>query len=853
MIPLTLSLTDFLSYRTMDAPLDLAGVHVACLSGANGNGKSALLDAITWALWGKARGSEGGQSQERLIRDGADEARVELTFELDGQTYRVARRRTRNGKGEVHLSVADGGRWTDLGAESVTMTQAAISKLLKMEYETFVASAYILQGRADEFSKMNAADRKDTLAKILGLEVYERLADRAKERKKEHAGRADALRADAERDEAQLQEIPVQQQALADAEAQAANAETERERAQTALSAAQQQLAHARAIEATAHQIEQRRADADNALAIAGSDIAALEREIAEAEATARAGDEHRGLAATRPALEEQERALEDARSRASELAEEIAELRTRIAVERKRLEGERDAAAKTAADARAEVDAVAGADELLAKAHDALRALDEAASERETLLDAHRGLEAERAREEAAVEGRATQRDELRDRARRLAGADAECPVCEQPLTPDHRTRIGAEVAAAIAALDDADSASRAAIKRIDKELATITRRGLELKRKLATRDDVQRQAAALQERITRAADAHTRLTDAEAQAAGIQDVITGDADSPTEREKLASMLAERESIGYDEAAHKTLRERLDAARAAERALQGAEHAAARVRTLSAQATAARRRFDAAKDAVASAARDLAEARRQLGDMAAIEAAVTAAQTILGAAQHAVVEHRSAAAQARERLATLAQVAERAQRSRAEHADARALAQRYEKLAKTFGRDGIPARIIGNAIPELRQEANRLLGVLTDGRLSVELELQRETRSRSVKETLDITVWHNGSKRAYEMYSGGERLRIDFALRIALSRLLARRANTRLETLVIDEGFGSQDAEGRSRLVEAILKVKADFRRILVITHIEELKERFPVRLEVVKDAVGGSRVEVV
>jgi exonuclease SbcC len=95
-------------------------------------------------------------------------------------------------------------------------------------------------------------------------------------------------------------------------------------------------------------------------------------------------------------------------------------------------------------------------------------------------------------------------------------------------------------------------------------------------------------------------------------------------------------------------------------------------------------------------------------------------------------------------------------------------------------------------------------------------------------------------------------MYSGGEAFRIDFALRIALSKLLARRAGAPLPTLIIDEGFGSQDAGGRERLVEAINSIQDDFEKILVITHIDEMKESFPVRIEVTK-GLEGSKVEVV
>ena len=75
-IPLKLNMVNFLSYRGVAPTLDLEGVHVACLTGNNGHGKSAILDAITWVLWGTARAS----SQEELICHDEPEMMVELEF-----------------------------------------------------------------------------------------------------------------------------------------------------------------------------------------------------------------------------------------------------------------------------------------------------------------------------------------------------------------------------------------------------------------------------------------------------------------------------------------------------------------------------------------------------------------------------------------------------------------------------------------------------------------------------------------------------------------------------------------------------------------------------------------------------
>jgi exonuclease SbcC len=164
-----------------------------------------------------------------------------------------------------------------------------------------------------------------------------------------------------------------------------------------------------------------------------------------------------------------------------------------------------------------------------------------------------------------------------------------------------------------------------------------------------------------------------------------------------------------------------------------------------------------------------------------------------------------------------------------------------------YDELRLAFGKKGIQAMIIEAVIPEIEEEANRLLGRMTDGRLNVRLKSQRETLEGKAVETLDIEVADELGPRSYSLFSGGEAFRINFAIRVALSKLLARRAGARLQTLIVDEGFGTQDAQGRERLVEAIGSVQDDFERILVITHIEELKDSFPVRIDVFKTPQGS------
>ena len=172
-----------------------------------------------------------------------------------------------------------------------------------------------------------------------------------------------------------------------------------------------------------------------------------------------------------------------------------------------------------------------------------------------------------------------------------------------------------------------------------------------------------------------------------------------------------------------------------------------------------------------------------------------------------------------------------------------------------HKTLERAFGKDGVPALLIEQSLPQIESKANELLDRLSNGQMSVRFVTQEEYKDKKrddLKETLDIQISDAAGVRDYEMYSGGEAFRVNFAIRLALSEVLAQRKGARLQTLVIDEGFGSQDVQGRQRLIEAINLVKKDFAKILVITHLDELKDAFPTRIEVEKTE-HGSTVSVI
>ncbi|MEA5542232.1 exonuclease subunit SbcC [Limnoraphis robusta Tam1] len=171
-----------------------------------------------------------------------------------------------------------------------------------------------------------------------------------------------------------------------------------------------------------------------------------------------------------------------------------------------------------------------------------------------------------------------------------------------------------------------------------------------------------------------------------------------------------------------------------------------------------------------------------------------------------------------------------------------------------YSELAQAFGKNGIQALMIENVLPQLEAETNQILSRLSANQLHIQFITQRAGRSsKSSKktakliDTLDILIADARGTRPYETYSGGEAFRINFAIRLALAKLLAQRAGTALQMLIIDEGFGTQDAEGCNRLIAAINAISSDFACILTVTHMPHLKEAFQARIEVEKSPTGS------
>lgn len=166
-----------------------------------------------------------------------------------------------------------------------------------------------------------------------------------------------------------------------------------------------------------------------------------------------------------------------------------------------------------------------------------------------------------------------------------------------------------------------------------------------------------------------------------------------------------------------------------------------------------------------------------------------------------------------------------------------------------YKELTRAFGKNGIPALIMDNALAEIQIEINTIMENLTGGRISVEFSTQKELQSGKKAETLDIIVSDQMGSRDFAGYSGGEAARVALAIRLALAKVISRRAGKRIGLVMIDE-ISDLDTAGADSFAQTINGIAKDYAQIMVVTHLPHLKDQFPNILTIVKDR-DGSHIE--
>lgn len=717
MIPIKLKLSNFTSYGPNPPELDFTSFKLAAISGLNGAGKSSLLDAITWCLWGVAR---AGDSSDTLIHSGADQMQVEFSFELNGHIYTVKRRRSKKGGGSTALEFWSGttdSTLHNLTEGTIKNTQQKIIQELHLTFETFTNSSYIRQGHADEFTLMGPTDRKRILSEILGLDHYEKLEERARDRVKIAQTKLQLLDFQLLEIEAELTQKEDHQQKL--------------QKAQDEISQTEKDINHTEAILKTLRSEKEK-------LTIISEQRLQLEQNLRtskqELDEIAQQG-KNRAERMTKlkqqledfPMIEKQLANLSNLRKKKEQLDAQL----------QKKLKIEMQLAESTG--------------ELRLKKQQLAQITSEIENINQQLLTVEK-------------EG-------------------SRCPTCGQEIDKIQKNQLKKEILTKKSKLEkDFNSIDMTkeelAIKNLNEILQAI--------------------------------------------------VITKDQTSiSSELEKLEKLQTRKEQLVG-------LRSELETEE---------------------KTVVELRNFYRNKSAlVLSLEKEVKELPDKTTQLVEINQSISQKEQELTHLREEEKRLRDLFGQVKELMSRSEQLEKQKLQKAEDKKNLLTEKQVYEELALAFGKKGIQAMIIEAAIPEIEREANQLLNKLTEGRMQIAIQSQRETKTKlesgekGIIETLDIIISDEMGERSYEAYSGGEQFRVNFAIRLAISKLLTNRAGARLQFLVIDEGFGSQDAPGRARLIEAIDTIKDDFEKILVITHIEELKDEFPVRFEVSKNSQGST-----
>ena len=774
MRPARLELCGFTAFREHQE-IDFVGADLFALVGPTGAGKTSILDALCFALYGRVPRLDG-RTVAPVISAGRREARIRLDFTVGDRPYTAARvvRRSGQGASTAEARLEHGGEVLAGDADGVTK---AVEALLGLTYEQFTTCVVLPQGEFARFLQDTPKGRQELLVRLLELDAYRRMGQAANQR----AAAAGALA-----------------QAAAGQLAQLAGA------TQEAVRAAEQRIDRLRAlgkeIAAVAPRLDELLAEGQRIVAegeaaaarasllatVAPPDgLSALTGAGARAEASARAAEQRH----------------EQAEQTLGQAEEALAALPGRTEIELAR--GAHAERARLAAGLPALTEAMERAQ---AEAEQARTALDAAESRLEALR-----------REHAA-----------HDLARHLA-TGAPCPVCAQPVTelPARSTP---------AALAEAEQARRA--------------------------------AAAEHERAARAAAAAGSAAQARRARLSELDRAVTDHPDPGELERACAAVAAAEAAAAE-------------ARRAERAARAAARQARDAQREAGQRLAeAWRRFDEARDAVAA----LEPPAPDRDDLAAAWAALvtwararepaeraTAASageragglreeyrrlrgTLVAACAVCGVEVGEAdpAASALAALARAEADLDRLRDDVARAADLSAQAAREterQQVAQALGRHLAANRfeqwLLDEAVGRLVDGASGVLRQLSSGQYSLDLDAARQFQV--------IDHRNADERRPARTLSGGETFLASLALALTLAEQLAELAaggGGRLESIFLDEGFGTLDAETLEIVTAAIEELGARGRTVGLITHVRELADRVPVRFEVQR-APSTSTVE--
>jgi DNA repair protein SbcC/Rad50 len=864
--PLRLELTAFGPFADTEVVdfQQLGERRLFLVHGPTGAGKTTLLDAMCFALYGDATGTERDGKGFRSQFAGPDRlTSVTLDFALGERVYRVSRqpeqeRAKRRGEGTT-TSAATATLWdrsevegeADEGRVLATRASQAteeVAGLLGFRSEQFRQVIVLPQGRFRDLLLAKSKEREEILRQLFDTAFYGRVEEALKQRSRE-------LKAEAEKLRTQRGALLAQEECADETELEARLRDIEQERlaAESRIDGLQRESAVAsQALERVRAQHAQfdRLARAEKALATLLARQAEMERQRSRLAAARRAAGlldlagqlaEHRANAAA------SNTALEELRRQHAAAEEALQAASAQLGVEQAR-EPEREVARLRLADLEGVLPLVhelAG----LSEQHDATRA-EEAALE---------------ARVEAVRKSLATLRAEAAAlRKAREAGSAAllaqalrpgqPCPVCgsiEHPRrasgsrevpSPGAIATAEQAVSSAEAALETGQAAQRDYVRRLSGLAASMAalRKQLGGLAELApdgwrdVQQDIERVRASYFDALAaleQALDAERQRREARVRAMAMLEAATARHETAARALDSAELEWRRriEKAGFvSEKAFLEARLEDDELQQAEAALEAFDRGLAAAQTVATEARAA----------VAGMARPA---------LAAAEAAADAAAQAYRAA--ADESGRLAG-----RVDALRGLLKRLRRIAADYVETEARYAEFGAISNAAAGDN-PHRIslqrfvLASRLDDVLAAASRRLGMMSRGRYLLRRNTETADRRSAGGLELEVEDAYTANTRPVSTLSGGESFQAALALALGLSEVVqAYAGGIRLDTIFIDEGFGSLDPEALDLAIDTLLDLQQSGRMVGVISHVPELRERIDVRLEVLA-GVAGSR----
>jgi DNA repair protein SbcC/Rad50 len=860
LIPVKLALKNFLSYGENVPPLDFTQFHVACLSGNNGQGKSALLDALTWAVWGEGRkSSQEKKADNSLLRIGQKDMQVEFVFDLEGDRYRIIRnysivQKSSRSSLEFQIYNPKEDKYISLTGPSIRKTQERITKTLRIDYRTFINSAFILQGRIDEFSRKSARERKEILSEILSLSHYDELANLAKSHLKEinnimmtKESRLEYIYQEIANIDSYKQKIKELSDSYEDISQKIKKKEDQLNQLKEDINLLKHKKEQFEELKDRTEQQRQEMVQGQKQIELKNKEIADSKKIISQKEIILsnfinyqKFNTENNELTLKLQKIRkiEEERMLTERKieSGKTDLTVEIRNKRDRF--RDLQVKAERELKSKT-------------------------EVLESEKKRREIKFFEEQSEEIRKKGSELNIEintikGQIERLEkDHRDNREKLhllrENPEGECPLCEAKLNVERKKKIETNISREI-------NLNLKEIERLKKEeeklgipREELVKRWREINQKLKDKDIWQQKLSKVRLDYEESKQAAKLIVGLQGEIEEIEKIIKEKKYALEEQKRLKAFEVQIKNIGYDEEKHLQLNGKIEELRNAPLEKAKLEEAEKKIDSLRDILSELKENYQQKELNWKDLEKKKEKIKIELKDLPWWKEKLIQEEQFLKQNQilkDKILEERGGYQSKFEQCLKLEkekkEIKKELEKSRKEQ-------DIYEKLMVVFGKNGIQALIIENVLPEIEEEANNLLAKLTNNSTQITIESLRDLKSGKIKETLDLKISDELGIRDYELYSGGESFRIDFSLRIALSKLLTRRAGTKLRTLVMDEGFGTQDEEGLDNLVQAIQSISDDFDKILVITHLESLKDAFPVRIEVTKLPETGSRYEII